>query len=322
MTSKTQVAVRLFAVLTVLFACTILGSSSLLGQEVRLRKGDTIKLDVPQRDELSRVLTIDDKGQVTLPLIGAVRLEGLTPDEARAAVLRALQELYPSVQSVTVTLAGEEGRRFIYVQGQVARPGKFEITAAPTPWDAIKEAGGPTNLGDLNAVRIIRIEGDRSSTSIVNVQDILDSGDLASLPRLKPGDTVVVPDRTVGYAGTGTVGVIGAVYHPGSYVLSGERRLIDAILAAGGAVDGSNLGKVRIIRPKPEGGAAVMDVDLNRYLKKGDIRQNPILQPNDVVSVPMRGVLHTVFTAPGYLVGIVTAVATSVIVIVFARRAG
>ncbi len=322
MTSKTHVAGRLLAVLAVLFACTILGGSPLFGQEVRLRKGDTIKLDVPQRDELSRVLTIDEKGQVTLPLIGAVRLEGLTAVEARAAVLRALQELYPSVQSVTVTLAGEESRRFIYVQGQVARPGKFEITAAPTPWDAIKEAGGPTNLGDLYTVRIIRIEGDRSSTSIVNVQDILDSGDLASLPRLKPGDTVIVPDRTVGYAGTGTVGVMGAVFHPGSYVLSGERRLVDAILAAGGAVDGASLGKVKIIRPKPEGGAIVMNVNFNRYLKKGDIRQNPVLQPNDVVSVPMRGTLRTVFTAPGYLVGILTAVTTTVVVIIFARRNG
>jgi polysaccharide biosynthesis/export protein len=320
MTSKRHVAGRLLVILAVLFACALLGGSLLFGQDVRLRKGDTVKLEVPQRDELSRVLTIDDKGQVTFPLIGAVRLEGLTPDEARSTILRALQELYPSVQSVTVTLAGEEGRRFIYVQGQAAKPGKFEITAAPTPWDAIKEAGGPTNLGDLSAVRIIRIEGQRSSTSLVDVQAILDSGDLASLPRLKPGDTVVIPDRTIGYAGSGSVGVIGAVLRPGSFVLSGDRRLADAILAAGGAVEGANLGKVKIIRPKPQGAALVMSVNFNRYLKKGDILQNPVLQPNDIVSVPMRGVLRTVFTAPGYLVGIITALATTAVVIVFARR--
>jgi polysaccharide export outer membrane protein len=319
MRSKTQVAGRLFAVLAVLFACATV-AAPLSGQEVRLRNGDTIKIDVPQRDELSRVVTIDDRGQVTLPLIGAVKLGGLTTDEARATLLRALQELYPSVQSVTVTLAGEEGRRYIYVQGQVARPGKFEITAAPTPWDAIKEAGGPTNLGDLSAVRIIRIEGQRSSTSEVDVQAILDSGDLVSLPKLKPGDTVVVPDRTTGYAGSGLVGVIGAVMHPGSYVLSGERRLLDAVLAAGGAAEGANLGKIKIIRPKAVGGSDVMGVNLARYLKKGDIRDNPVLQPSDVVSVPSRGALRTVFTAPGYLVGIVTALATTAVVIVFARR--
>ncbi len=314
---KTQTAGRLFAVLAILLALAAPGRQA-AGQEVRLRRGDTIKLDVPQREELSRVLTIDDRGQVTLPLIGAIRLEGLTPDEARATVLRSLQEFYPSVQTVTVTLAGEQGRRFIYVQGQVAVPGKFEITAAPTPWDAIKEAGGPTTLGDLSAVRIIRIEGDRSSTSVIDIQSILDSGDLASLPKLKPGDTVVVPDRTTGYLGSGTVGVIGAVTRPGSYVLTGERRLVDAILAAGGAVDGSNLGKVKIIRPKIAGGANVINVNLNRYLKHGDIRDNPVLQPNDVVSVPARGTLRTIFTAPGYLVGILTALATTALVIVFA----
>ena len=128
-------------------AAILLGVSLAAGplaaqEDVRLRKGDAVRLDVPQRDDLGRVLTIDAKGDISLPIVGAIHVEGLTLEEAKSAVLRSVQEVYPSVQTVSVSLIGEEARRVIYVQGQVARPGKYEIGGTPSVWEAIKEAGG------------------------------------------------------------------------------------------------------------------------------------------------------------------------------------
>ena len=145
-----------------------------------------VKLEVAQREDLGRTLTIDAKGNVGLPIIGAVRLEGLTIEEAKATLLRSLQELYPSIQSLSLTLIGEAARRYIFVQGQVARPGKFELEGLLSVWDAIKEAGGTTGSGALESVRLIRAEGDQTTTTIVNVQRALDSGDIKSIPALKP----------------------------------------------------------------------------------------------------------------------------------------
>jgi len=309
-----------FAGLAILAACATLGGPSAWGQqtpEIRLRVGDMIKLEVPQRSELGRTLTIDEKGGVALPLVGTVRLEGLTLEEANAALLRSLQELYPSVQNVTVTLLGEEARRYVYVQGQVARPGKYELAGNPNVWDAVKEAGGAIASAGLEAVRLIRFEGETSTTTIVNLQQAMESGDFKSLPGLKPGDTVIVPERSTTYMGAGSVNVIGAVMRPGPYSMTGERRLVEAILAAGGPTESANLGKVKIIRQRPDGGVLMMEVNFKRYIDKGDIRHNPIVLPNDTVSIPSSATaLRTIFTSPTFLVGIITAVGTFITIIV------
>jgi polysaccharide export outer membrane protein len=322
MTRNVSICIRLAATAVVLLATLVAPDSSVMGQnsqEIRLRKGDTVKLEVPQRAELSRTLTIDQKGEVSLPLIGAVRLEGLTVEEAKAAVLHSLQELYPSVQSVTVVLLGERARRFVYVQGLVAQPGKYELEATANVWDAIKEAGGPTGAAGLEAVRLIRMETDTAATSIVDLQHAIDTGDFKSLPVIKPGDTIIVPERSTSYAGAASVNVIGAVLHPGPYALTGERRLVEAILAAGGPLESANLRKVKIIREKPGGGLIMMEVDFRRFIEKGDARHNPVVLPNDTVSIPSKSLLGLVFTTPAYLVGILTAVGTTMIVYLFTR---
>jgi polysaccharide export outer membrane protein len=289
-------------------------------QEVRLRKGDTIKLDVPQRDDLGRQLTVDAKGEVSLPLVGAIRVEGLTLEEAKGAMLRSLQELYPSVQTISLSLIGEESRRFIYVQGQVDHPGKYEIEGTPSVWDAIKEAGGATATASLESVRIIRASGDGSATTIVNVQGAIDSGDMKSLPALKPGDTVIVPERTATYAGTGAVSVFGSVVHPASYALAGEKRLSDAILAAGGPTEIAKLNKVTIIRPAAGGRTMTISVDFERYLETGDTRHNPPILPNDTVNVPRKNSFWASVSSPSFLLALVSTTATVAALIIYSGR--
>jgi polysaccharide export outer membrane protein len=289
-------------------------------QDVRLRAGDTIKLDVPQRDDLSRLLDIDQRGDVLLPVVGTVRVEGLTIEEARTAILRALQELYPSVRDVSVSLIGVEARTYVYVQGQVARPDKYDFSLASNIWDAIREAGGVTATASLEAIRLIRVEGDSTATTFVNVQAALDRGDLSTLPALRPGDTVIVPEKiAAALASTGSVIVVGAVESPAPYYLSSDKRLVDALLAAGGWTDYAALGKVTVIRPLAQGGSRTMCYDLTRYLETGDMRHNPPVYPGDTVSVPRKSSILAIFTNPAFLLGIITTAATVTAIIITQR---
>jgi polysaccharide export outer membrane protein len=289
--------------------------SALLAQEVRpaqeipLRKGDMVKLEVPQREDLNRLLTIDSEGDVSLPIIGTVHIEGLTVEQAKGTLLRSLQELYPSTQSIELTLVGEKTRRSIFVQGEVWQPGKFDFEGLLTIWDAIKEAGGARTSASLEAVRLIRTEGGLSTTTMVNVQQALDSGNLESLPAVKPGDTIIVPDRTAAFTGMGAVNVIGAVLRPDSYFLSENKRLADAILAAGGSTENANLRKVRILRVLPEGRAVKMEVNFKRYLETGDISDNPVILPNDAISIPRSSSWSTI-TSPSFVLGLISASAS------------
>jgi polysaccharide export outer membrane protein len=309
---------RTLAIAAIVLAATLV-AAVLPAQEVRLRKGDSIRLEVPQREDLGRLLTVDAKGEVSLPIVGAIRVEGLNLEEARGALLRSLQDIYPSIQSITISLQGEDARRVIYVQGQVALPGKYELGGTPSVWDAIKEAGGATGAASLDGVRIVRASEEGSTTTIVNLQQALDSGNIGSLPVLKPGDAVIVPERTASYTGTGAVDVFGAVVRPASYALTEEKRLIDAILAAGGPAENAHLSKVTIIRPVAGGGVMAISVDFKRYLEMGDMQQNPPIFPNDTVNVPRSNSFWTTIASPNFLLAVVTASATIAALILYSH---
>ncbi|HUV37868.1 MAG TPA: SLBB domain-containing protein [Patescibacteria group bacterium] len=306
---RAAAGIVLFAALALTTVCR--------AQEIRLRVGDRLMLAVPQRKEMERQLVISEGGAVNIPTIGRIVIEGMTVNEAEVTLLRRIQDIYPGIGEIALSLLGEEARRTIYVHGEVLNPGRYEFGATPSVWEAVREAGGATAGASLEAVRIIRADDDGLKTEIVNLQSAIDSGDFASLPELKPGDTIIVPERSVPYQGSGSVKVIGAVVNPAPYLLRENRSLVDAILAAGGPAPNANLGKVKIIRRIPEGGTLALQVDFNKYLDEGDMRHNPEIRPNDTVSVPRySSYLRTMFTDPRFLLGLVTAAATITAVVV------
>src|SRR5205807_7705089 len=99
---------------------------------------------------------------------------------------------------------------------------------------------------------------------------------------LETGDVVIVPetkDRVV---------LMGEVVKPGPYLFRSEDRLIDIMSAAGGPTQKASLNDIGIVRQKA-GKTSVIPVDLNKFYKKGEIAQNVLLQPGDIVYVPGRG---------------------------------
>lgn len=280
---------------------------SLHAQEVSLRPGDRIELSVPQRSELDRTLVIDGAGRVSIPIIGEVMIGGMSVDEAEDVLLRSLREIYPSVRSISIDLLGEESRRIIYVHGEVVIPGKYGFEKDPTVWEAIREAGGATSAAALGTIRIIRAEGEGQRTMLVDLQAAIESGNFDDLPVLQPGDAVIVSASTAMRATTGSVRVIGAVRAPGPYELTGEKTLVDAVLAAGGGSDNANLEKVNVIRTLPDGGQLVMTFDFKRYLETGDIRHNPLILADDTVSIPSRNAALAVLRSPTFWLAAITA---------------
>jgi protein involved in polysaccharide export with SLBB domain len=136
-------------------------------QEVRLRSGDRLALDVPQRQELNRQLTVSENGTVLMPVLGEIPVEGILLQEAEELLLRRLREVYPSIQRIVLSLVDEESRRLIYVHGEVLNPGKYEFKKNPNLWEAVREAGGSTATAALEAVRISgpRPKGEEPSSS-------------------------------------------------------------------------------------------------------------------------------------------------------------
>ncbi len=286
---------------------SLLGVQQIHSQQIRLRIGDKLELKVQERQELDRQLEINKQGEVLIPVIGAIQLRGLRLLEAETLILEELKRVYPSISRINLSLFGEESKRLIYVQGEVIHPGRYEFAEEPNVWEAIREAGGATPRALLEAVRIIQGEGDEQRTYLVDLQRVINDGNFDSLPELKAGDTVLIPERTAQVSAEGNVKIMGAVLRPGSYNLTGINRLEDIILAAGGVSDNSNLKEIQIIRKLPGGSVMKIVVNFEKYLKDGQLDSDPLIYSGDLVNVPREtNLFKTIFTTPGYLFAMIT----------------
>jgi len=81
-----------------------------------------------------------------------------------------------------------------YIWGQIQRPGLYIVPDDTDILTLISLAGGPTVDAKLKSVRIIRnSEGDKERVIYVDMKKYIESGDYELIPRLMPGDTVIVP---------------------------------------------------------------------------------------------------------------------------------
>lgn len=287
--------------------------------EYRVVQGDRIFLSVPQRPDLNRELMVKEGGVVTLPLIGDVDVGGLTAREIEQRLLQALQDYYPSVKRIDVSVT-QAVSQVIYVSGQVNSPGKYNFGTPPTVWEAIREAGGPLPEASLDNVRVVKDRSRGGTSTVVNVQEALERGSVDNLPELEGGDTVIVPAVAVMYTGAFGVNVFGAVVKPGVYRLQARQDLISAILVAGGPIERADLGKLKIIRPRPDGTIATVDIDLNRFLNDGDPLSNPELFPGDTINIPRQGRLSQLFNSDiGLWLSVVTTAVTVTALVVTLR---
>ncbi|HID38126.1 MAG TPA: hypothetical protein EYP36_01250 [Calditrichaeota bacterium] len=73
--------------------------------------------------------------------------------------------------------------------GHVQRPGIYSVPSSYTLIDLISSAGGPLKTARLDDIRIVR---KNQEVIQINVEEFLQTGDNTLLPRLQPGDTIIV----------------------------------------------------------------------------------------------------------------------------------
>ncbi|MBL0968897.1 MAG: polysaccharide export protein [Brevundimonas sp.] len=129
----------------------------------RIGVGDRLNVRVFQVPDLSvdNLLT-DTSGNIQMPLIGAVRSAGLTPDELSVEIAARLSERYLRNPQVTVTVTAAASQK-VTVDGAVTKPGVYEMRGATSLLQSIAMAEGPTRIADLTKVAVFRtIDGQRS----------------------------------------------------------------------------------------------------------------------------------------------------------------
>ncbi len=144
------------------------------------------------QDMTSDVVVRPD-GMITLPLIRDIKAAGLTPDQLADRVQQVARE-YVTDASVTVVVRQMHSRK-VFITGEVRRPGAYPLASSMTVMQLIAISGGLTEWADSKTISVIRTEAGRTTTSMFDYKEVAKGKKVDQNLVLKPGDTVVVPER-------------------------------------------------------------------------------------------------------------------------------
>jgi len=173
----------------------------------------------------------------------------------------------------------------INIQGQVAKPGRFQISPSnASAYSALQAAGGPTLAANTAGI-VIKHFGTTDTIPFQYAQAGQNPTDATLNPVLLDGDTIIVPAAAV----TATYTLTGAgIRQPSEYSLPNGQpvSLAAAIGKAGGLSDRAKINEVQIIRSNPKTGAS-QTVKLNA--SDPTVQGSYLIQPGDNITIGQGG---------------------------------
>jgi polysaccharide export outer membrane protein len=207
--------------------------------------------------DLSRHTRVSTDGNISLPLIGYIRVAGLSSSEAEAAIEAQLRQNNIVNDPHVSVYAKEYSSGGISVAGEVAKPGFYSALGPHRLFDVLQAAGGTT---DKAANKVMITHRDQKDATTLSISK--DPAEMAaSNVELLPGDTVVVPRAGIVY-------VLGEITRPGGYVLnsSGGITVLQVVAVAGGPTHLASAGKTRLLR-RTENGFQEQQINLKKLLR-------------------------------------------------------
>jgi polysaccharide export outer membrane protein len=244
--------------------------------------GDLVEMSVFDTPELSGKLRVSNTGDVILPLVGTLHLQGLTAGEAQTLIRQKLIDGgFLKDPQVTVFIS-EYATQGVSVVGEVHKPGIYPAFGTHHLLDYLSLAEGLTPLAGTAIV--ITHSGHPGQPQPVKMTTGA-ATQPENNPEILPGDTIFV-------ARTGLVYVVGDVARPGGFPMDhdGQLTILQAVALAQGANSTAARGSAKLIRTTPQGRQGI-PVDLKKILsaKATDLP----LQDNDILFVPSSAAKNT-----------------------------
>ena len=164
--------------------------------EFLLGPEDVLIVTVWKNTDLSREVVIRPDGMISMPLIGDVPAANLTANILAKRISDRLTE-YMASPIVSVQLK-EVNSYFIYVLGEVTKPGKYPLKSYANVMQGISLAGGFTPFAKKNKMKVLRVTANGPSEKQqieipVQYNDILSGSATLGNFYLRSGDVIVVP---------------------------------------------------------------------------------------------------------------------------------
>jgi polysaccharide biosynthesis/export protein len=265
-----------------------------LYRDYKIGPEDLIEISVFEEEKLNKTVRVSSQGNISLPLLGVLRVKGLTANELEKEIRDLLAEKYLQNPNVSVFIKEYRNQR-ISVIGAVDKPGTYDVTGQKTILEVLGIAGGlKEDAGQLLfLIRVPRPEDEmskgekdseamRPNTFVIDLEELLVKGDLTLNLPLIHGDVINIPV-------SGKIFVGGDVNKPGGFPLKGKKVTVSqAIAMAEGLKPEAKSGETKILRYTGKGNEReILSVDV--YAIQKGRSEDPYLKENDIVIVPKSG---------------------------------
>jgi polysaccharide export outer membrane protein len=260
--------------------------------DTKIGPEDTITINALDAEEISKAWRVSVAGDVNLPMLGRVRVAGLTVDQAETKIAELLRK-YVKEPHVTIFVS-ESRSQPVTVTGAVVRPGTIQMDGAKTLLDIIARAGGPHEAGPVVTVTRSILSGainypgahpeqdGKFSAVELRLADVMDGRSTAAALPIKPQDVIYVSESKQ----PKLVHISGEVNRPGAVELVTQDRIsVKKVLAiAGGFTRTAKPSKTMIVHVDESGvqtSSAMVDLKKTMSGQTADIE----LIPGDIVIV-------------------------------------
>lgn len=255
-------AVSLLAAVLFCMAGVTFAQDYVVGEE------DILKITVYDHPDLTTTSRVSGEGVIRMPLIGDVRVTGLTISQISQKLASLLADGYIVDPHVSVFVEEFKSKKTT-IMGQVGKPGVYMLSGNTTFLELLSKAGGLTkDAGDKAIIKRKASPGQRESILTLDLRKLLEEGDTSADILLMDSDSIYIAKAGVFY-------ITGEVKKPDAYKYEEGTTVIKAATMAGGFSDKASSGRIKIIR-KVQGKEKIID--------KAEMDE-PIL-PDDIIVVP------------------------------------
>jgi polysaccharide export outer membrane protein len=305
---------KLCTTLILLLGCLFVrpGSSFAQNRAYRIGPRDILTLTIfaGGKEQREVDLTVSARGMINVPFVGSILAEGLSAAELEKQIIKPLARDYFVDPKVNLRVKEYHSLHY-YISGAVKNPGLYETTTEATLLELIAKGGGvhsdsgnvayimrsssnesgqkgsPTPNSamepDWGSVLKTKTVGGSHEPIKVDLQRLLDKGDMSANLVLEPGDVVYIPLQKSFDLAESKIYVEGEVKKPGIYDYQPGITAMNACIMAGGFDQFAAPNRARIIRQNGEE-VRIIKINLNK-VKDGKIPDIE-LKPGDRIHVP------------------------------------
>jgi len=269
---------------------------------------DVLEIKFWQDGSLDADVKVRQDGKISLDIIGELQAAGLTTSELESKIVKQMSR-YNKAISQSVVRVTSYGYQKVYITGQILHPGKYTFEEIPDLWTI-----------DLTRVMIIRGGDLAGEVSVINVAEMVASGRMNSLPKIRAGDTIEIsrspaglPARTLSDQpqAKNIFYVMGAVNTPGALTLESNTDVLDALALAGGPAENADIKEVTVVS-KDGANTQMVKINLEKYITTG-ITGRYMVRPEDNIIVASKGGGFLGINSATDVVAILGAISTSIL---------